>query len=112
MRLSTRRLALRELTSTDWEIVHYVRNDPRVLASVRSGGRSEDEVREWIEDCVVHDVASQSALGQYEYGITVSSGYGGSRVTSNVVIVNNVSESSEIGIEIPAERFRADSQAP
>lgn len=37
-----------------------------------------------VSDCVVHDVASQSALGEYEYGIVVSSGYGGGRVTANV----------------------------
>lgn len=41
-----------------------------------------------IEDCVVHDVASQSALGQYEYGIVISSGWGGSRVTANVEILD------------------------
>jgi hypothetical protein len=41
-----------------------------------------------IEDCVVHDVASQSALGEYEYGIVISSGWGGSRVTANVEILD------------------------
>jgi hypothetical protein len=43
-----------------------------------------------IENCMVHDVASQSSLGQYEYGIVVSSGYGGARVTANVEITNCV----------------------
>jgi len=41
-----------------------------------------------IEDCVVHDVASQSGLGQYEYGIVISSGWGGSRVTANVEVLD------------------------
>jgi len=41
-----------------------------------------------IDDCVVHDVASQSALGQYEYGIVVSAGYGGPFVVANVEIVD------------------------
>jgi hypothetical protein len=41
-----------------------------------------------IENCVVHDVASLSAEGQYEYGIAVSSGYGGGRTVSNVEVLN------------------------
>jgi len=41
-----------------------------------------------IENCVVHDVDSRSAEGQYEYGIVVSSGYGGNRTVSNVEIVD------------------------
>ncbi|MCP4898088.1 MAG: hypothetical protein GY906_14040 [bacterium] len=41
-----------------------------------------------IEDCIVHDVASQSALGQYEYGIVISSGYGGNRMTANVEVLD------------------------
>jgi hypothetical protein len=41
-----------------------------------------------IENCVVHDVASQASLGQYEYGIVISSGWGGSRVTANVEILD------------------------
>jgi hypothetical protein len=40
-----------------------------------------------IENCVVHDVASLSAEGQYEYGIAVSSGYGGGRTVSNVEVL-------------------------
>lgn len=39
-----------------------------------------------IEDAVVHGVASQSALGEYEYGIVISSGWGGSRVTANLEV--------------------------
>lgn len=41
-----------------------------------------------IEDCVVHGVVSQSAQGQYEYGIVVSSGYGGGRTVRNVEILD------------------------
>lgn len=41
-----------------------------------------------IENCVVHDVDSRSAQGEYEYGIAVSSGYGGGRTVSNVEILN------------------------
>ena len=41
-----------------------------------------------IEDCVVHGVVSHSAQGQYEYGIAISSGYGGSRTVRNVEILN------------------------
>jgi hypothetical protein len=54
-----------------------------------------------IEDCVVHGVSSQSSLGQYEYGIVVSSGYGGSRVTANVGILGcRVFDISRGGINI------------
>lgn len=41
-----------------------------------------------IEDCVVHDVYSRSSQGQYEYGIVISSGYGGSRAVSNVEVLD------------------------
>jgi len=41
-----------------------------------------------IEDCIVHGVASHSAQGQYEYGIAISSGYGGSRTVRNVEILD------------------------
>lgn len=54
-----------------------------------------------IENCVVHGVSSQSSLGQYEYGIVVSSGYGGSRVTANVEILDcKVFDISRGGINI------------
>ncbi len=49
---------------------------------------SMDGATKRIEDCVVHDVASQSALSQWEYGIVISSGYGGGRVTANVEILD------------------------
>jgi hypothetical protein len=41
-----------------------------------------------IENCLVHDVNSLSAQGEYEYGIVVSSGYGGGRTVSNVEVIN------------------------
>ncbi|MFH2009208.1 MAG: right-handed parallel beta-helix repeat-containing protein [bacterium] len=41
-----------------------------------------------VEDCHVHDVWSESAAGEYEYGIVVSSGYGGGLTVSNVEIVD------------------------
>jgi hypothetical protein len=41
-----------------------------------------------IEDCVVHHVSSLSADGEYEYGIAVSSGYGGNRRVENVEIIS------------------------
>ena len=40
-----------------------------------------------IEDCIVHDVYSHSAQGQYEYGIVISSGWGGGRTVSNVEVL-------------------------
>jgi hypothetical protein len=51
---------------------------------------SMDGATKRIEDAVVHSVASQSAAGEYEYGIVISSGYGGSRVTANVEVVGCV----------------------
>jgi hypothetical protein len=41
-----------------------------------------------IKDCVVHGVYSRSSQGQYEYGIAISSGYGGSRTVSNVEVLD------------------------
>jgi hypothetical protein len=41
-----------------------------------------------IEDCVVHDVYSRSAEGSYEYGIVISSGWGGDRHVSNVEVLD------------------------
>jgi hypothetical protein len=43
-----------------------------------------------IEDCVVHDVYSRSAAGSYEYGIVISSGWGGDRHVSNVEVLDSV----------------------
>jgi len=43
-----------------------------------------------IEDCVVHDVYSSSAAGSYEYGIVISSGWGGSRGVDNVEVLDSV----------------------
>jgi hypothetical protein len=43
-----------------------------------------------IEDCVVHDVYSRSAAGSYEYGIVISSGWGGDRHVSNVEVLGSV----------------------
>ncbi len=56
-----------------------------------------------IEDCIVHDVMSASASGQYEYGIVVSAGYGGSLVVANVEIIECVTYNiSRGGINIYA----------
>jgi hypothetical protein len=41
-----------------------------------------------IEDCIVHGVYSESNQGQHEYGILISSGWGGDRHVSNVEILN------------------------
>jgi hypothetical protein len=41
-----------------------------------------------VEDCVVHGVYSRSSLGQYEYGIVISSGWGGNRTVSNVEVID------------------------
>jgi hypothetical protein len=41
-----------------------------------------------IEDCIVYGVYSQSSQGQYEYGILISSGWGGNRWVSNVEITD------------------------
>ncbi len=56
-----------------------------------------------IEDNVVHDVASDSGAGEYEYGIVVSSGYGGSMTVSHVEIIGNeVHDTSRGGINVYA----------
>jgi hypothetical protein len=43
-----------------------------------------------IEGCVVHDVYSRSVAGSYEYGIVISSGWGGDRHVSNVEVLDSV----------------------
>lgn len=54
-------------------------NYPRVIRDLTGATKR-------IEDCVVHGVHSSSAAGEYEYGIVVSSGYGG-HVVSGVEII-------------------------
>lgn len=54
-----------------------------------------------IEDCIVHDVMSESNQNQYEYGIVISSGYGGNCTVANVEIINCVTcDISRGGINI------------
>ncbi|MBW2453039.1 MAG: right-handed parallel beta-helix repeat-containing protein [Deltaproteobacteria bacterium] len=42
-----------------------------------------------IENCVVHDTYSESGQGDYEYGIVISSGYGGQLHVSNVEVLDS-----------------------
>jgi hypothetical protein len=54
-----------------------------------------------IEDCDVHGVYSRSSQGQYEYGIVISSGWGGSRTVSNVEVLDcKVYDISRGGINV------------
>jgi hypothetical protein len=54
-----------------------------------------------VEDCVVHGVYSRSSQGQYEYGIVISSGWGGGRTVSNVKVLNcKVYDISRGGINV------------
>jgi hypothetical protein len=63
-----------------------------------------------IEDCVVHDVYSSSALGSYEYGIVISSGWGGSRGVDNVEVLDcEVYNISRGGVNVYAANDFADS---
>ena len=50
-----------------------------------------------VENCVVHDLFSASAQGDYEYGIVVSSGYGGGLHTSNVEILDCITYNTSRG---------------
>jgi hypothetical protein len=64
---------------------------------------SMTEATKRIEDCVVHDVYSRSAAGSYEYGIVISSGWGGDRHVSNVEVLDSVTyDISRGGINVYA----------
>jgi hypothetical protein len=63
-----------------------------------------------IEDCVVHDTYSQSAEGSYEYGIVISSGWGGDRHVSNVEVLDcEVFNISRGGVNVYAANDYANS---
>jgi hypothetical protein len=63
-----------------------------------------------IEDCVVHDTYSRSADGSYEYGIVISSGWGGNLHVSNVEVLDcEVYNISRGGVNVYAANDYANS---
>jgi hypothetical protein len=63
-----------------------------------------------IADCVVHDVYSRSAAGSYEYGIVISSGWGGDRHVDNVEVLDSATYNiSRGGINVYAANDDPDS---
>jgi hypothetical protein len=92
-----------EVDANDQETSGIAINWPQSAGSI-SGAMKR------IEDCVVHDVYSSSAAGSYEYGIVISSGWGGSRGVDNVEVLDcEVYNISRGGVNVYAANDFADS---
>jgi len=72
MQVRTKRLLVRDFVPDDWPPVHVFLCDPEVARHTWFANRTEEETRQWFDDCIFHN--SKEPRSSHNCGIVLERG--------------------------------------